>query len=172
MNETNKNIFSFSVQDAQENTVSLEQFKGKVLLIVNTASRCGFTPQYQELEVLYQKYKDKGFTILAFPCNQFKNQEPGSNQEIQNFCTLNYKVTFPIFAKIKVNGENAHPLYQYLKSQQKGVLGTEKIKWNFTKFLTDKEGHVRARFAPMMKPLSKSIGEEIELLLTTMQTNP
>lgn len=145
------NIYDYKVKDASGNEVSLSDYKGKTLLIVNTATGCGFTPQYEGLEALYRKYKEDGFEILDFPCNQFGNQAPGSNSEIQSFCQLKYDTTFKLFSKIDVNGENESPLYTYLKSQKGGLLGS-KIKWNFTKFLVDKEGKVLARFAPTDKP--------------------
>ena len=144
-------IYDYKVKDMQGNEVELSQYRGKTLLIVNTATGCGFTPQYEGLEKLYDTYKDQGLVILDFPCNQFGNQAPGSNDEIHQFCTLKYNVSFPQFAKIDVNGANEDPLYTYLKSQQKGMLGS-KIKWNFTKFLVDKEGNVVARFAPADAP--------------------
>lgn len=155
-------IYDFSVKDTKGNHVSLEQYKGKVLLIVNTATACGFTPQYKELQDLYLKYKDKGFEILDFPCNQFGKQAPGSNEEIASFCEIKYKTTFRTFAKIDVNGKNADPLYVYLKQQEKGFLG-EAIKWNFTKFLIDKEGNVVDRYAPITRP-SKIEDQIAELL--------
>lgn len=155
-------IYDFSVKDTKGNDVSLEQYKGKVLLIVNTATACGFTPQYKELQDLYLKYKDKGFEILDFPCNQFGKQAPGSNEEIASFCEFKYKTTFRTFAKIDVNGKNADPLYVYLKQQEKGFLG-EAIKWNFTKFLIDKEGNVVDRYAPITRP-SKFEDQIAELL--------
>jgi glutathione peroxidase len=130
----------------------LSEFRGKVLLIVNVASRCGFTPQYTGLEALYRKYRDRGFAVLGFPCNQFGAQEPGTEAEIGAFCSSTYDVSFPMFARIEVNGDGAHPLYQHLKSAQPGILGTEAIKWNFTKFLVDRAGNVVARFAPKDKP--------------------
>lgn len=136
-------VYSFNVENSKGQTVSLADYKGKTLLIVNVASKCGFTKQYKPLEALYEKYADKDFVILGFPCNQFAGQEPGSNEEIQSFCQLNYGVTFPVFAKIKVNGKEAHPLYQYLKEQTGGA----RIKWNFNKFLIDKEGHIVKRYA-------------------------
>jgi glutathione peroxidase len=147
-----KNIFDFSVTDINGNEVSLEKFKGKNLLIVNVASKCGFTPQYKELENIYQHNKENNFEILAFPCNQFGAQEPGTEKEIQEFCDLNYSITFPLFSKIEVNGPSAHPLYEYLKSAAPGILGSKAIKWNFTKFLVDKEGNVKKRYAPTQKP--------------------
>jgi glutathione peroxidase len=135
-------------------TTPLAAFRGKALLIVNVASRCGFTPQYTGLEALYRKYQDRGFEVLGFPCNQFGSQEPASAAEIGAFCSSTYDVTFPMFGKIDVNGENAHPLYQHLKSAKPGLLGTEGIKWNFTKFLVDRQGEVVARYAPKDSPES------------------
>ncbi|MNP47049.1 Hydroperoxy fatty acid reductase gpx1 [compost metagenome] len=132
---------------------NFEEFKGEVLLIANTASKCGFTPQYKELEELHKKYKDQGLKVLAFPCNQFGKQEPGSNEEIKNFCEINYGVTFDVFEKVDVNGENTHPVFKYLKEQTGGILG-KSIKWNFTKFLIDKDGNVIDRYAPTTTPLS------------------
>lgn len=154
------NIYDFKVKDAKGNEVSLADYKGKVLLIVNTATGCGFTPQYEGLQKLYDNYKDKGFEILDFPCNQFGNQAPGSEEEIVNFCTLNYGTTFKQFAKIEVNGENEEPLYTFLKSQKGGFLGS-KIKWNFTKFLVNRDGKVVERFASTVTPekLEKSVKE-------------
>lgn len=131
--------------------VSMEDYKGKVVLVVNTASKCGLTPQLKGLEALYEEYKDKGFIILGFPCNQFANQDPGNNKEISEFCLLNYGVTFDMFEKIEVNGENAHPLYKFLKEQKHGLLNKE-IKWNFAKFLIDRDGNVVRRFAPTTVP--------------------
>jgi glutathione peroxidase len=142
---------------------NLSEFKGKVLLIVNVASRCGFTPQYTGLEALYRKYKERGLAVLAFPCNQFGSQEPGSEAEIGDFCSTNFDVTFPMFAKVDVNGAGAHPLYQFLKSEKPGVLGTEAIKWNFTKFLVNRQGDVVKRFAPNEKP--EVLSTDIEALL-------
>ncbi len=141
----------------------LSEFRGRVLLIVNVASKCGFTPQYTGLEAIYKKYKERGFTVLGFPCNQFGAQEPGNEEEIKKFCSLTYDVTFPIFSKIDVNGDNAHPLYVHLKKSEPGILGTEAIKWNFTKFLVDKSGQVVKRFAPTTAP--ESISNDIEQLL-------
>jgi glutathione peroxidase len=137
----------------------LKDYQGKVLLIVNTASKCGFTPQYKGLEELYAQYKDKGFEVLAFPCDQFGNQEPGSDQDIKSFCELNYGVDFPLFSKIEVNGDDAHPLYKFLKSEKGGLLG-DSIKWNFTKFLVDKQGNVIERYAPTTPP--EKIAPDIE----------
>lgn len=144
-------IYDFTVKDAKGNDVSLSEYKGKVLLIVNTATGCGFTPQYEGLEKLYETYKDQGFEILDFPCNQFGHQAPGTDEEIGQFCTLRYHTTFPRFRKIEVNGENTAPLYKWLKEQKKGLLNNA-IKWNFTKFLVDREGNVVGRFGPMTKP--------------------
>jgi glutathione peroxidase len=141
----------------------LRDFAGKVLLVVNVASKCGFTPQYTGLEALQRKFQDRGFAVLGFPCDQFGHQEPGNEEEIRNFCSLNYDVTFPMFAKIEVNGAGAHPLYEHLKSAAKGILGTEGIKWNFTKFLVDRDGQVVRRYAPNDKP--ESLQQDIEALL-------
>jgi len=145
-------FYSFQVKDAKGEPLSLEQYKGKVVVVVNVASKCGFTPQYKDLQELYDTYKDQGLEILGFPCNQFKEQEPGSAEEIQSFCSLTYGVEFPVLDKIDVNGENEAPLYTYLKNEQKGLLGSS-IKWNFTKFLVDKEGTVVKRYAPNINPL-------------------
>lgn len=155
-------IYDYVVKDQSGADVSLSDYRGKVLLIVNTATKCGFTPQYEGLEALYKKYKDAGFEILDFPCNQFLGQAPGSNEEIHSFCTLKYNISFKQFGKIDVNGDKADPLYKYLKEEQKGV-GSNKIKWNFTKFLVDKEGNVVKRFAPTTKP--EAIDEEIKKLI-------
>ena len=133
---------------------TLEQYKGKVLLIVNTASKCGFTPQYEGLEALYKKYHDKGFEILGFPCDQFGHQEPGSDEDIAQFCTLNFGVSFPLFKKTNVNGPDANPLFEALKNEAPGLLGSKRIKWNFTKFLINAEGKVLKRYAPTIKPSS------------------
>jgi glutathione peroxidase len=141
----------------------LADYKGKVLLIVNTASKCGFTPQYEGLQSLYANYKDRGLEVLGFPCDQFGHQEPGSDDEIKSFCHLNYGVGFPLFSKIDVNGDHAHPIFKFLKSEKGGLLG-DNIKWNFTKFLVDKKGTVVERFAPMTSPAA--IGPQIEKLLT------
>lgn len=146
-----KTIYDFTVKDAQGNDVSLSDYKGQPMLIVNVASKCGFTPQYEGLEELYKNYQEKGLVILGFPSNQFAGQEPGSDEEIQQFCSLTYGVTFPVLAKIDVNGEQEHPLYTYLKEEQSGLLGS-KIKWNFTKFLIDKDGNVVKRYAPNTVP--------------------
>ena len=155
-------IYDFTVKSINGEDVSLSVFKGKVLLVVNTATGCGFTPQYDGLEDLYEKYHDRGFEILDFPCNQFANQAPGTESEIASFCSMKFGVTFPQFAKIKVNGDSEEPLYTWLKSQKGGVLGS-KIKWNFTKFLIDREGNVIERFAPTVTP--EKIDSEIEKLL-------
>ena len=144
-------IYDFAVKDAQGREHTLSEKKGKVLLIVNTASKCGFTPQYEELQNLYTQYKDQGLEILAFPCDQFAHQEPGTDAEIQQFCQVNYGVSFPVYAKINVNGRNAAPLYKYLRQQKSAPLGSL-IKWNFTKFLVDREGNVVERYAPNEKP--------------------
>jgi glutathione peroxidase len=145
-------VYDYSAKTLDGQDASLADYRGQVLLIVNTASKCGFTPQYEGLETLYREYKDKGFAVLAFPCNQFGAQEPGNAEEIANFCSLTYDVTFPVLAKIDVNGPSVHPLYAYLKHEQKGLLGTEAIKWNFTKFLIGRHGEVVERFAPTTKP--------------------
>jgi glutathione peroxidase len=155
-------IYEFSLPSATGEELPLSDYEGKVLLIVNTASKCGFTPQYEGLQALYDEYHDRGLEIFALPCNQFGRQEPGTNEEIQEFCQLNYGLTFPVMGKIDVNGRNAHPLYTYLKSQAGGLL-TDAIKWNFTKFLVDREGNVVKRFAPDYKP--SSLAEDIEKLL-------
>jgi len=156
-------IYDFTVKDKTLKDYDLSQFKNKVVLIVNVASQCGLTPQYKGLEELHQKFKNNDFIILGFPCNQFGAQEPGSNDEIQSFCQLNYGVTFPILDKIEVNGKNTAPLYQYLKSNAPGILGTESIKWNFAKFLIGKDGNVIKRFAPQSEP--SSLLEDIEAAL-------
>ncbi len=156
-------VYDFSAKKLGGEEMSLESFRGSVLLIVNVASKCGFTPQYEGLEALYRKYAPSGFAVLGFPCNQFGGQEPGDATEIAQFCARSYDVTFPMFDKIDVNGTNAHPLYQFLKAEQRGVLGTEPIKWNFTKFLIDRQGQVTGRFAPTTKPAD--IEPEIEKLL-------
>ncbi|NDD90936.1 glutathione peroxidase [bacterium] len=156
-------IHEIQVRDIDGNLTTLEGMQGKVLLIVNVASACGFTPQYQELEALYRKYKDRGFVVLGFPCNQFGSQETGSDSEIKQFCSTTFGVTFPMFSKIEVNGPGAHPLYQALKKGAKGLLGSEAIKWNFTKFLIDRQGNILERFAPSTSP--NSIASSIEKLL-------
>jgi glutathione peroxidase len=145
-------IYDFNANTLQGKEVSLGDYRGQVLLIVNTASKCGFTPQYEGLEKLHESLRGKGLTVLGFPCNQFGAQEPGSESEIGQFCQVNYGVSFPMFAKIEVNGPQAHPLYRFLKHEKPGLLGSERIKWNFTKFLVDRAGKVAARYAPMTKP--------------------
>jgi glutathione peroxidase len=156
-------IYDFEVNAISGKQVPLSDYKSKVLLIVNTASKCGFTPQFTGLEALYTDLHEKGLDILGFPCNQFLKQDPGSDSEISEFCSLNYGVTFPMFSKIEVNGDNTHPLYTYLKTEAKGLLGSEKIKWNFTKFLVNREGEVIKRYAPNTEP--KDIAADIEALL-------
>ncbi len=158
-----ENIYSIPVQDIKRHETTLASYKNKVLLVVNVASKCGFTPQYTGLEGLYRKYRERGLEILGFPCNQFGAQEPGDEQEIQNFCKMNYDVSFPLFAKVNVNGGETAPIFDFLKSSQPGILGTEAIKWNFTKFLVDRSGKVVARFAPNTKP--EDLEKEIEKLL-------
>ena len=144
-------IYDFKVRNAKGVEVPMTEYQGKVLLIVNTATGCGFTPQYEGLQILYDKYKEKGFEILDFPCNQFGHQAPGTEDEIQEFCSLKYKTTFPLFAKIDVNGKDADPLFTFLKNQKGGFLGDD-IKWNFTKFLVSRDGTVIERYAPVTKP--------------------
>lgn len=156
-------IFDISADSLSGQPVNLGQYKGKVLLIVNTASKCGFTPQYKGLEAVYQQFKERGVEVLGFPCNQFGAQEPGNADDIGAFCEKNYGVTFPLFAKIDVNGDNAHPLFQKLKKDAPGILGTEGIKWNFTKFLIRKDGTVFNRYAPATKP--EELMADIEKLL-------
>ncbi|HSB96818.1 MAG TPA: glutathione peroxidase [Spongiibacteraceae bacterium] len=145
-------IYPFEAVDIKGTNVKLDNYRGQVLLVVNTASKCGFTPQFAGLEKLYEKFRERGFAVLGFPCNQFGHQDPGNNGEIAEFCQMNYGVSFPMFAKIDVNGPDTHPLFQHLKTSAPGLLGSEKIKWNFTKFLIDREGKVIARFAPLTKP--------------------
>lgn len=157
-------IHAFQAKTIDGKEVPLSQYKGKTLLIVNVASRCGFTPQYEGLEALYRKYKDQGFEILGFPCNQFGSQEPGTETEIKEFCDLNFGVTFPLFAKVDVNGANAHPLYKYLTSEKPGILGTEAIKWNFTKFLVDRQGEPVKRYASAVTPAG--LEADVEAALT------
>ncbi len=156
-------IYDFEVKTIDGQPQKLDAYRGRVLLIVNVASKCGYTPQYAGLEALHRKYKDKGFAVLGFPCNQFGQQEPGNETEIKNFCAQNYNVTFPMFTKIEVNGGHTHPLYKYLKSEKKGLLGTESIKWNFTKFLINKNGSVVKRYAPGDAP--ESIEKDLSSLL-------
>jgi len=157
-------VYDFSCQTPNGKKKSLQDYKGKVLLVVNTASKCGFTPQFAGLEELHKQYEAKGLEILGFPCNQFGKQDPGSNDEIMEFCQLNYGVSFPMFAKIDVNGAAADPLFKHLKKEAPGVLGSEGIKWNFTKFLIDRSGKVVRRYAPKDTP--KAIARDIEKLLT------
>jgi glutathione peroxidase len=147
-------IYDFSAKTIDGTEQTLDAYRNKTVLVVNVASKCGFTPQYKGLEEMYEKFSDKGLVVLGFPCDQFGHQEPGDEAEIKNFCALTYDVKFPMFAKVDVNGESAHPLYKYLKTEAKGVLGTESIKWNFTKFLIDKNGHVVKRYAPLDSPAS------------------
>jgi glutathione peroxidase len=156
-------IYEFSAKDITGQLVQFSDFKNKPLLIVNTASKCGFTPQFKGLEELYQSYQSKGFVVLGFPCNQFGSQDPGSNQEITQFCTLNYHVTFPMMAKVEVNGPKADPLFQWLTKAAPGLLGSTAIKWNFTKFLINREGMPNERFAPNTTP--DSLRKKIEVLL-------
>jgi len=146
------NIYQFNADNYRGEQVALSDYSGKVVLIVNTASECGFTPQYEGLQKLYDTYKEQGLAILAFPCNQFKQQEKGSNADIKSFCDLQFNITFDLFSKIDVNGANTHPLFDFLKQQAPGILGTKSIKWNFTKFLVNKEGDVIKRFATVTKP--------------------
>ena len=160
--ENNSNFYNFKALNMQQKEVSMSDYKGKVVLVVNTASKCGFTPQFAGLEALYEKYKDKGLVILGFPCNQFGNQDPGTDEEIQSFCQLNYGVTFPMFSKIDVNGDNAHPIFSYLKNSLSGTL-TDDIKWNFTKFLIDPTGKPLKRYGSNVKP--ESIEADIIKLL-------
>jgi glutathione peroxidase len=158
-----KTIYDYSAKNINGENVSFDQYKGKTLLIVNVASKCGFTPQYTELEEIYRQYKDQGLEILAFPCNQFGSQEPGNAEEIKSFCGLTYDVSFPLFSKIDVNGKEAAPLYTYLKESLPGILGSQAIKWNFTKFLIDKDGRPHSRYAPTDKP--HDILKEIKKIL-------
>ena len=157
-------VYDFSVKNIRGKDVKLDSYKGKALLIVNTASECGFTPQYKGLEALYEKLHGKGLEILGFPCNQFGAQEKGTEEEIGEFCQVNYGVTFPMFAKVDVNGDDAHPLFRWLKSEKKGLLGG-RIKWNFTKFLVGRDGEVIARYAPNTEP--KDIADDIRAALAT-----
>ena len=156
-------LYNLSVKDIQLNDVDFSSFQGKTLLIVNVASKCGFTPQYKDLQSLSDKYKDQGLEVLGFPCNQFGGQEPGTNEEVQSFCDLTFNVSFKMFDKIEVNGENASPLFKHLKHESPGILGTESIKWNFTKFLVNKEGQVVKRFAP--KDGEASIEAELKKII-------
>ncbi|XYJ09848.1 glutathione peroxidase [Telluria sp. B2] len=159
------NVFDFSANAIDGTPVDLSRYRGKVLLIVNTASQCGFTPQYKGLEQLYREYHERGLEVLGFPCNQFRQQEPGSEAEIGAFCEKNFGVSFPLFAKIDVNGDGAHPLYRHLKQEAPGVLGTQSVKWNFTKFLVGRDGRVVKRYAPTTKPAD--IAADIARLLGT-----
>lgn len=154
------NFYDFTVKNSQNQDESLSKYKGQVTLVVNVASKCGFTPQYKGLEELYREYKAQGLNIIGFPCNQFGAQEPGTNEEIQQFCSLNYDVSFPIMAKVDVNGDNAAPIYKWMKSSAPGLLGIEAIKWNFTKFLIGKDGQVLERYAPQTEP--KAISADIQ----------
>jgi len=156
-------IYDFTVHDIHGKPVKLDRYRGKVMLVVNTASKCGFTPQYKGLETLYEKLHGKGLEILGFPCNQFGEQEPGDEKEIAQFCELNFGVTFPLFAKVDVNGKEAAPVYKYLKAEQPGLLGSEAIKWNFTKFLVDRKGNVVKRYAPNDTP--EALAGDVEKLL-------
>lgn len=156
-------VYDFTATTIHGEEQSLDRFRGKVLLIVNTASKCGFTPQFEGLQSLYTELKDKGLEVLGFPCNQFRNQDPADDQAISEFCSLNYGVDFPMFSKIDVNGPGAHPLFQYLKREAKGLLGSEGVKWNFTKFLVDQQGRVVGRYPPTTKP--EAIRKDIEQLL-------
>jgi len=158
-----ESIYNFEVKNNKGESKSLSDYKGKAMLIVNTASQCGFTPQYDGLQSLYDKFKPKGFEVLAFPCNQFGGQEPGSDSEIASFCQMNYSLKFPIFSKVDVNGKDAHPLFNFLKNEKKGFLGTKDIKWNFTKFLVDKNGKVLERYGSSTKP--DQIEKDIEKIL-------
>jgi glutathione peroxidase len=159
----NQEIYDLEVKTIDGKKTTLAEYRGKVMLIVNVASKCGFTPQYAGLETLYKKYRERGFTVLGFPCNQFGAQEPGDEAEIKDFCSLTYQVDFPMFAKVDVNGDAAAPLYQFLKKEKKGILWSEGIKWNFTKFLVGRDGEVRKRFAPTDKP--ESLSTDIEAAL-------
>jgi glutathione peroxidase len=156
-------VYPFKVTTIKGEEVSLENYKGKVLLVVNTASECGLTPQYAELQKIYDQYKENGFTVLGFPCNQFGSQEPGSEEKISEFCSINYGVGFSMFAKVEVNGENAHPLFQYLKEEAPGDQELSDIAWNFAKFLVDRNGQVVSRYAPTVSPTD--ISDDIEKLL-------
>lgn len=153
-------VYDFSARDIDGNERSLADYRGKTLLIVNVASKCGFTPQYKGLEALWQADRDRGLMVLGFPCDQFGHQEPGDEAEIRNFCSTSYDVSFPLFSKVEVNGDGAHPLYKWLKSEGKGILGSESIKWNFTKFLVDRNGQVVKRYAPTDTP--EKIGKDLK----------
>ena len=163
MTDTTSSVFELSFTSSRGEAVPLATFEGRPLLVVNTASQCGFTPQYEGLETLWRKYRDRGFVVLGFPCNQFGGQEPGDAEEIRSFCSLNYEVDFPLMRKIEVNGPGADPLYVWLKRQKRGLLGSGAIKWNFTKFLLDRSGRVAHRYAPTVHP--KALESAIEALL-------
>jgi len=163
--EKAKSIYDFEMTDIDGNKIPLQKFKGNAVMIVNVASKCGLTPQYKELQELYSKYKDKGFVILGFPANNFKEQEPGTNKEIKEFCTLNYGVQFPMFSKISVLGGDIHPLYRFLTQKETNPNSPGNIRWNFDKFLVDKNGDIINRFHPKISPLDKTITEAIETLL-------
>ncbi|MFF2497925.1 glutathione peroxidase [Peribacillus sp. NPDC058075] len=156
-------IYEFEVKKINGETISLEEYRGKVMIIVNTASKCGFSPQYDDLQSLYVQYKEDGVVVLGFPCNQFLNQEPGDDLEIDSYCKLNHGVTFPMFAKVNVKGKEAHPLFSYLTENAPGVMGSKSIKWNFTKFLIDRNGNIVSRYAPKTKPLDME--EDIKKLI-------
>ncbi|MGG3475979.1 glutathione peroxidase [Peribacillus frigoritolerans] len=156
-------IYEFEVNKINGETISLDEYKGKVMIIVNTASKCGFSPQYDDLQSLYVQYKEDGLVVLGFPCNQFLNQEPGDDLEIDSYCKLNHGVTFPMFTKVNVKGKEAHPLFSYLTENAPGVMGSKSIKWNFTKFLIDRNGNIVSRFAPKTKPLEME--EDIKKLI-------
>jgi glutathione peroxidase len=158
-----QSIYDFTVETLEGRPAPLADYRGKVLLIVNTASKCGFTPQYAGLEALWKKYRDQGLMVVGFPCNQFGAQEPGDSAEIANFCALTYDVSFPLMAKIDVNGPQAHPLYAFLKHQKRGVLGSESVKWNFTKFLVGRDGAVLGRYSPTVEP--KDLERAVEAAL-------
>ena len=163
MSVTQKSVYDFTAQSLDGSPAPLDAYRGKVLLIVNTASKCGFTPQYTGLEALWEKYRDQGLVVVGFPCNQFGAQEPGDAAEIASFCSLTYDVSFPMMSKIDVNGPGAHPLYIWLKHQKRGLLGSESVKWNFTKFLLDRNGEVIGRYAPTTEP--KALESAIEAAL-------
>lgn len=156
-------VYDFKAKDINGQEVDLSAYRGKVLLIVNTASKCGFTPQYKGLQALFEKYRERGLEVLGFPCNQFGHQEPGDEAAISEFCEINFGVDFPLFGKIDVNGDNAHPLYRHLKEEAPGILGSKAVKWNFTKFLVNREGKVVRRYAPTDKP--EALAKDIEALL-------
>lgn len=162
-------IYQFKVTKINGEKIFLEEYRGKVIVIVNTASKCGFSPQYSDLQKLYEQYKDAGLIILGFPCNQFLAQEPGDHLEIDSYCKLNHGVTFPIFEKVHVNGKDAHPLFTYLRENAPGMMGSKAIKWNFTKFLIDREGNITHRYAPQTKPFRME--EEIKQLLKSVKNH-